>query len=118
MEWPSDTVSTINTLYRAAQASEEVRCSPGRENPRNPIDEDHEDYERNDCAEGTYMPFGTEISNENFLNGNMIVEGWYIDSVPYRDGQTEDDRHQLQVEQCNAYQFFGQRLVFCNWVDV
>lgn len=118
MVWPSDTVSDSETFYRAAQGSEEVRCSPGREDPPYPTDEDHDDYEANDCAEGTCVPFGKEISNEDFSGGSMIMEGWYIDPVPYREGDTDDDRHKLEIEDCDTYVMFGASVVLCKWVIV
>ncbi|WP_420621073.1 hypothetical protein [Candidatus Poriferisocius sp.] len=115
MEWPSDTVSDSNSLYRAVQASEEVRCSPGRD--MSPESKDPKKAAV-DCAEELYKPFGEKIENHSFMNGNTIVEGWYDDSVPFRDSGTTEDRHKLQVEHCDAFKFFGQSVVFCNWVEV
>lgn len=109
IDWPTDVVTTGKTIFRAAKQNEEVRCSPGR---------DLTPETKNDCAEGTYKPFGDEIANEDFSNDNKIVEGWYDDSVPYRDGSTAADRHSLQVQTCEKGDVFGHPVVNCWWVDV
>lgn len=113
--WPTESVSVNHTIFRAVRNGEEVRCSPGRD----PSPESTNPKEMAvDCAEEMYKPFGNKISNHDFLNGNMIVEGWFNDSVPYRDGNSEEDRHRLQVESCRQYKIFGMPVVFCDWIDL
>ncbi len=112
--WPSDTVTRDKTIYRAVIQDEVVRCSPGRDpspESKNPK------VAAVDCAEGIYKPFGQEIENHSFSNGNTLLEGWYDDSVPYREGGTDDDRHTLQVEHCEAFEFFGNSVVLCKWLN-
>jgi hypothetical protein len=118
MMWPTDVVATDKTIYRAAKQDEEARCSPGLD--PTPEKEGDSDYVRfgQDCAEGTYKPFGAEISNEDFSNGRKIVEGWYDDSVPYRNGGTEADRHKLQVQTCAVLTVGGTAALACWWDDV
>ena len=98
--WPSESVSINHTIFRAVSKGEEVRCSPGRDPSPESTDPKKAAL---DCAEEMYKPFGSKISNHNFLNGNMIVEGWFNDSVPYREGDSQEDRHSLQVEHCERY---------------
>lgn len=109
VDWPTDVVATDKTIYRAVKQNEEVRCSPGRDSTPETV---------NDCAEGTYKPFGDAIANEDFSGGNRIVEGWYDDSVPFRNGGTAADRRNLQVQTCEARVIAGQSVVYCRWVDV
>ena len=113
--WPSESVSPNHTVIRAVRGGEVVRCSPGRDS--SPESSDPK-IAAADCAEETYKPFGSEISNHNFSADNMIVEGWFNDSVPYRDGNTEQDRHKLQVESCELYALFGSSVVHCKWIDL
>lgn len=113
--WPSDTVSSDKTIYRSVIQNDVVRCSPGRD--VSPESKDPR-IAAMDCAEELYKPFGEKIENRSFMNGNTIVEGWYDDSVPFRDGGTAEDRHKLQVEHCDTFRFFGQSVVFCDWVGV
>lgn len=116
--WPTDVVATDKTIFRAVKQNEEVRCSPGLD--PTPEGKRHADYVEigQDCAEETYKPFGNEIAYHNFSGGNKIVEGWYDDSVPYRDGGAASDRHSLQVQTCEAKVIAGQAIVRCWWVDV
>ncbi|MCY3962325.1 MAG: fibronectin type III domain-containing protein [bacterium] len=109
MDWPTDVVISDKAIYRAAKGGEEIRCSPGR---------DSTSEATNDCAEGTYEPFGDEIADEDFSGGNRIVEGWYDDSVPYRNGDTTADRHSLQVQTCDREDVLGHPVVNCWWVDI
>jgi len=109
IDWPADTVTAEKVVYRAARRDEEVRCSPGRD----PTPE----Y-KGDCAEGTYKPFGDRIEYHDFSGSSKIVEGWYDDSVPYRNGGTDVDRHSLQVQTCEAGVISGEAVVYCRWVDV
>ena len=113
--WPSESARTSHTIFRAVRKNEEVRCSPGRDPSPESTDVK---VAAMDCAEEKYKPFGDKISNHDFLNGNMIVEGWFNDSVPYRDGNSEGDRHRLQVEDCQKFSIFGVSVVFCNWIDL
>ncbi len=100
--WPTDTVSTSISIYRATKKDEYVRCSPGRDSTPEP--KGHKDYDKYlyDCAEGTYKPFGDQIENTDFSNGAIIVEGWFDDSVPYDAGTEDSIRHKLQVESCGT----------------
>ena len=116
MVWPDDVVSADKAIYRAAKQNEEIRCSPGRDPTPEP--KEHVDYDSNDCAEGTYKPFGNNISNEDFSGENKIVEGWYDDSVPYRSGGTAADRHSLQVQTCWAFNPARVAGEVCWWTDV
>jgi len=46
------------------------------------------------------------------------VEGWFDDSVPYQEGGSEQDRHRLQVENCQRYWVFGVSVVLCKWISL
>ncbi len=109
MIWPSLIVSTDTTVYRAVRQNERVRCSPGLDRPAK---------DSEDCAEGTFKPFGTRIEDHNFSGDTKYVEGWYDDTVPFRDGGTDLDRHQIQVQACEQLNIFGHVYVFCTWADV
>ena len=109
MTWPSLVVSTDTTVYRAVRQNERVRCSPGLDRPSK---------DSEDCAEGTFKPFGTRIEDHNFSGDTKYVEGWYDNAVPFRDGGTDLDRHQIQVQTCEQLNIFGHVYVFCTWADV
>ena len=111
--WPSNVVSKDKSIYRAVVQNEVVRCSPGRDTSpesKNPK------LAAIDCAEEMYKPFGDKIENHNFSNGSTIIEGWYDNSVPYRNGGTGDDRHRLQVEHCEDFVLFSNPIVICKWI--
>ena len=109
MNWPTDVVASDKTIFRAVKQDVEIRCSPGRDpTPENV----------RDCAEDTYKPFGDKIENHDFSGSNKFAEGWYDDSVPFRNGGTAADRHTLQVQNCEAGVIFEQAVVYCWWVDV
>ena len=114
-EWPNAVVSSVKPIYRAVMPDEFVRCSPGRDKtpeppkPKEPAD---------DCAEETYKPFGNKIQNTDFTNGNQVVEGWFDNSVPYRAGGTESDKHRLQVKTCVLNLLDQSIRANCWWHDI
>ncbi|WP_419930399.1 fibronectin type III domain-containing protein [Candidatus Poriferisocius sp.] len=116
--WPTDVVATDKTIFRAVKQKVEVRCSPGLDpTPERRGQRGHVEIGQ-DCAEETYKPFGESIENHDFSGSNKFAEGWYDDSVPFRNGGTVADRHSLQVQNCEAGVVFGQAVVYCWWVDV
>ena len=111
LQWPTEIVSSVKTIYRAVMPDQYVRCSPGRDvtpestNPKEAAA---------DCAEETYKPFGVKIRNSSFDNGKHVVEGWFDDLVPF----AEDQYHKLQLQNCGTLPGAQNDHILCWWDDI
>ncbi len=115
LSWPSEVVETGTTIYRAVMPNEVVRCSPGR-------DETPESGDRvsdsEDCAEGTYYPFGKIKMQVDVSGENKIISGWFNDSVPYAGSGSDIIRHSLQLAHCGTVPGVHQPHALCWWEHV
>jgi len=111
LKWPTERVSSVKAIYRAVMPNEYVRCSPGRDlSPESSESSKAAD----DCAEEIYKPFGVEIRNTEFDNGQHIVEGWFDHSVPFAKGQN----HTLEVQNCKIPLGYSNNYIVCWWSGI
>lgn len=109
--WPSEVVTSSFAIYRAVKSGEFVRCSPGY----NPVENKGDN--KGTCHGETYAPFGLKkvVRPEG---EDRSIEGWFNASVPYREGGTEADKHELQVQTCSRLSIAQVAHTFCWWENI